>query len=134
MYRTVCSVFFIAFVQRCWLFAIVSMSQCISLNFPLLLTLKYCLNTTYNTSFRMHVMASTINLIETFSFYVGQMSGYESVHSLNIFIWATLPLFTLVLSVSSSSFVADSVALRLCPYLLRCGVAILMDPTLERNL
>lgn len=41
----------------------------------------------------MHVMASTINLIETFSFYVGQMGGFDTangcvcVHSLNVLIF-----------------------------------------------
>lgn len=60
-------------------------------------------NIAYNTSLSMHVMASTINLIETFSFYVGQMSGFQSVHSLNISIWSTLLGFSLCPSLVCTS-------------------------------
>lgn len=76
-----------------------------------------CMSIPYNTSLSMHVMASTINLIETFSFYVGQMSGFQSVHSLNILIWATRFAF-LLLSFYLFPFQ--------CGLLSLWGVAILM--------
>lgn len=91
-----------------------SLSLALCLSYSLIFLLSYLLNTvkitTYNTSFSMHVMALAINLIDTFSFYVGQMSGNKSVHSINVLIWATFfslsPIFFLFSSLSlCSSFI-----------------------------